>query len=71
MKVYYDNEVDCVYIEFSEHDPEGVVETDEGVNLDISKNGSISGIEILNASEKTDLSTFFSYSLDSESLPKK
>lgn len=52
MKVKYDKEVDILYIVFSE---EKIKESDEeksGIILDYDKQGSIVGIEILNASKR-------------------
>jgi len=57
MKIHYDKEVDALYIELKNADPEGVIELKEGINLDISANGKILGIEILYASKKIDLET--------------
>ena len=52
MKVKYDEEVDILYVSFSD---EVVFESDEdkkGVILDYSAEGRIVGIELLNASER-------------------
>ncbi len=52
MKVKYDKEVDILYIKLSD---QPVKESDEeraGVILDYAADGSIVGIEILNASSK-------------------
>lgn len=52
MKVKYDKKVDVLYIAFSE---EKIKESDEekpGIILDYDKNGSIVGIEILDASKR-------------------
>jgi uncharacterized protein YuzE len=52
MKVKYDKEVDILYVSFSD---EKVFESDEdkkGLILDYSANGSVVGLEILNASKK-------------------
>ena len=67
MKIYYDDSVDALYLELSEHTPEGVVEIAEGVNLDTARDNKIVGIEILDASKKIDLSTIFAYSLELDS----
>ena len=64
MKVYYDNEVDALYLKLGDESPEGVVEISEGVNLDTTHEDKIVGIEILNASKKIDLKTILSYSLE-------
>jgi len=64
MKVYYDNKVDALHIKLGNKVPEGVVEISEGVNLDITSEGKIVGIEILDASEKIDIKTILSYTLE-------
>ena len=64
MKVHYDREVDALYIELSNQKPDGVVEIAEGVNIDTTTDGKLSGIEIINASKKFDLNTILSYTLE-------
>jgi len=64
MKVYYDNEVDALYLKLSDDTPEGVIEMAEGVNLDTTSEDKIVGIEILNASKKIDLKTILSYAIE-------
>ena len=64
MKVLYDNEVDALYLELGEGRPEGVSELSAGVNLDITADGKLVGIEILDASSKMDIQTILTYQLD-------
>jgi uncharacterized protein YuzE len=64
MKVYYDNEVDALYLKLGDESPEGVIEIAEGVNLDTTSQDKIVGIEILQASKKIDLNTILSYTLE-------
>ena len=64
MKVHYDKEVDALYIKLSNQKPDGVIEIAEGVNIDTTIDGKLSGIEIINASKKIDLSTILSYTLE-------
>ncbi|HPA45403.1 MAG TPA: DUF2283 domain-containing protein [bacterium] len=64
MKVYYDDEVDALYLELGEETPDGVIEISEGVNLDTTSEERIVGVEILNASKKIDLKTVLSYNLE-------
>jgi len=64
MKIYYDDKVDALYLEFSKGKPEGVVEITEGVNLDLTDKGHIIGIEILDSSKKMDMNTILSYQLN-------
>ncbi|MBM4055034.1 MAG: DUF2283 domain-containing protein [Planctomycetes bacterium] len=66
MKVYYDDDVDALYLKLGEETPEGVIEMAEGVNLDTTSEDKIVGIEILNASKKIDLKTILSYTLEFE-----
>jgi uncharacterized protein YuzE len=54
MRVHYDDEVDALYLELGDEPPEGVVEITEGVNLDTTSDGKIVGIEILDASKKSE-----------------
>lgn len=71
MKVYYDKKVDAAYIRLQDAVPSGVVEIDEGVNIDVTEKGKIVGIEILSASKKFPLQSLFTYEYDSESLLRK
>jgi uncharacterized protein YuzE len=64
MNIYYDDEVDALYLKLSDITPDGVVELSEGINLDTTNNGKLAGIEILNASQKIDINTILSYSLE-------
>lgn len=64
MKIYYDFEVDALYIKLSDKQPEGVIEVTEGLNIDTTTENMIVGIEILSASKRTDLKTFLAYSLE-------
>mgnify|MGYP006285315565 CR=1 FL=1 len=59
MKIYYDQAVDAAYLRLSEEVPTGVVEVSEGVNLDLTEDGKIVGIEILNASKNFPLQSLF------------
>lgn len=52
MKVRYDKEVDAVYIYAEDGEYEISEEVGEGVVIDISKDGKVMGMEILDASEK-------------------
>jgi uncharacterized protein YuzE len=44
--------------------PDGVVEITDGVNLDTTAENKIVGIEILNASKKSNIKTIPTYELD-------
>lgn len=52
MKVRYDKDVDAMYIYAEEGNYDVSEEIGDGVVIDISKEGRVIGIEILDASEK-------------------
>jgi uncharacterized protein YuzE len=66
MKVYYDDEVDALYLKLGDEIPNGVIEISEGLNIDTTSGNKLVGIEILNASKKIDLKTMLSYSFEFE-----
>jgi uncharacterized protein YuzE len=55
MKIFYDNETDALYLELGNEKPEGVTEISEGVHLDMTRDGKLVGIEIIDASERMDI----------------
>ena len=64
MIVFYDDEVDALYLKLGDEKPDGVIEISEGVNLDTTAEGKFVGIEILNASKKINIKTILSYTLE-------
>ncbi|NQT24936.1 DUF2283 domain-containing protein [candidate division KSB1 bacterium] len=65
MKISYDKQADAIYIQLSQLKPDGVLEVKNEINVDVTPDGKIVGIEILNASERLDdLKTIFSYEID-------
>ncbi len=64
MKVYYDEEVDALYLKLGDQKPDGVIQIAEGVNIDTTTDGKLTGIEILKASKKIDIDTILSYTLE-------
>ena len=64
MNIFYDNEVDALYLKFGSEEPDGVIELANGINLDTSADGKLVGIEILRASSQIDLETILSYTLE-------
>lgn len=53
MVIKYDKESDIIYIQFSDHKVTESEEDKPGIILDYGENGEIVGIEVLNASKKT------------------
>lgn len=64
MKVQYDSAADALYLKLGDQKPDGVIEITEGVNIDTTTDGKITGIEILNASDKININTILSYTLE-------
>ncbi|MFH1897624.1 MAG: DUF2283 domain-containing protein [Candidatus Desantisbacteria bacterium] len=63
-EVFYDDEIDALYLKLGDEKPEGVVEVSEGVSLDTTSEGRLVGIEILDASNKVAIETILSYTLE-------
>jgi len=68
MKITYDREVDAAYLRLTDEEPSGVIEVSEGVNLDMTEDGKIVGIEILDATKKFPLQTLFSCEFEPQSI---
>jgi len=68
LKVAYDKDANAVYIQLSLQQPEGVIEVADGINIDVSSDGKIVGIELLNATEKVSLESLLSYEISAETL---
>ncbi|MDD5153156.1 MAG: DUF2283 domain-containing protein [Desulfovibrionales bacterium] len=64
MKVHYDEEIDALYLKLSDQHPDGVIEITEGINIDTTADGKLTGIEILKASKKFNINTILSYTLE-------
>ncbi len=64
MKVNYDEEIDALYIKLDENVPDGVIEISEGINIDTTSDGKLTGIEILKASKKMNIDTILTYTLE-------
>jgi len=68
MKVSYDPDVDAVYLELLKGEPDGVIEVAEGIHIDVTKEGKILGIELLDASRKVSLSSLLTYEIDADGI---
>jgi uncharacterized protein YuzE len=62
--IQYDEEVDALYLSLGEQKPNGVIEIAEGINVDTTADGKLTGIEILKASKKINIDTILSYTLE-------
>jgi uncharacterized protein YuzE len=57
MKLSYDKETDSLYIHLSNTPSVDSDEVADGVVLDFDSNGTLVGIDLQNASQKTDISS--------------
>ena len=69
MKIEYSKDVDALYIRLREARIEDSMDIEEGVTVDLDEKGHIVGIEILDASEKMNLTDLVNVSI--ENLPIK
>jgi len=67
MRIEYSKDVDALYIRLREVQIEDSMDIEEGVTVDLDEKGHIVGIEILDASEKMNLTDLVNVSI--ENLP--
>jgi uncharacterized protein YuzE len=67
MKIEYSKNVDALYIRLREAQINDSMDIEEGVTVDLDEKGHIVGIEILDASEKMNLTDLVNVSI--ENLP--
>ncbi|HAO22431.1 MAG TPA: hypothetical protein DCQ37_19385, partial [Desulfobacteraceae bacterium] len=53
-----------LYLKLGDEKPDGVIEISEGVNIDVTPDGKLVGIEIIEASQKININTILSYTLE-------
>jgi uncharacterized protein YuzE len=68
MKISYDKEVDAIYLKILDLIPEGVIEVAEGINIDVTVDGKIVGIEFLEATKKITIDSLLTYEIEAESI---
>jgi len=68
MKITYDKKVDAIYIGLSNLNPEGVIEVADGINIDVTSDGKVVGIELLDAKQKVSLETLLTYEIAADSI---
>ena len=57
-----------MYIELLSLEPDGVIEVADGINIDITAEGKVVGIEFLNAKKRVNLDSLLSYEIEADSL---
>ena len=70
MKIEYSKSVDALYIRLREAKITDSMDIEEGVTVDIDEKGHIVGLEILDASEKLDISNLVNISIENLPLEK-
>lgn len=64
MKIEYSKSVDALYIKLKNAPVADSRDIEEGVTVDLDENGHIVGLEILDASEKLDISELVNISIE-------
>jgi uncharacterized protein YuzE len=70
MKIEYSKNVDALYIRLREALIKDSIDIEEGVTVDLDENRHIVGIEILDASEKLDITDLVNISIENPHLEK-
>lgn len=70
MKIEYDQEADALYIQLRQAEAEDNIDIEEGVTVDLDKDGHIIGLEILDASERLELSNLVNITIENLPLAK-
>ncbi len=64
MKIEYDQRADALYIQIRNNYAEDNIDIDEGVTIDIEKEGHLIGIEILDVSKRLSIDEFSKLSIE-------
>ena len=70
MKIEYSKSVDALYIRLRDAKVVDSTDIEEGVTVDLDEKGHIVGLEILDASEKLDISDLVNISIENLPLEK-
>ena len=70
MKIEYSKSIDALYIRLRDAKIADSKDIEEGVTADLDENGHIVGLEILDASEKLDLTNLINISIENLPLEK-
>ena len=70
MKIEYSKNVDALYIRLREAQVNDSIDIEEGVTVDLDEKGHIVGIEILDASEKLEITDLVNISIENLPLEK-
>jgi uncharacterized protein YuzE len=70
MKIEYSKNIDALYIRLREAEIGDSVDIEEGVTVDLDEKGHIVGLEILDASEKMNISDLVNINIENLPLEK-
>lgn len=68
MKIEYDREPAALYIQFRRVKPENNLDIEDGVTVNLDKEGNIVGIEILDASDRFGVEALVNVSIENMPL---
>jgi len=64
MNISYDKEADCLYIQFQQGKVNKTKKIEEGILVDLDKEGRIYGIEIVGVSERMSITSLSKINID-------
>ncbi|MBI4686297.1 MAG: DUF2283 domain-containing protein [Nitrospirae bacterium] len=70
MKIEYSKDIDALYIKLREAKIADSMDIEEGVTVDLDEKGHIVGLEILDASDKLNISDIVNISIENLPLEK-
>lgn len=70
MKIEYSKSIDALYIRLREAEIGDSIDIEEGVTVDLDEKGHIVGVEILDASEKMNMSDLVNINIENLPLEK-
>ena len=70
MRIEYSKNIDALYIRLREAEIGDSIDIEEGVTVDLDEKGHIVGVEILDASEKMNISDLVNINIENLPLEK-
>ena len=71
MKIEYDQEADALYVQFRAVKVEDNLDVEDGVTVDLDKDGHLVGIEVLSARKRLGARTIANISIETLPMEKK
>ena len=69
MRIEYDQDADALYIQFKDIRPEDNRDIEDGVTIDLDRDGHLVGLEILDAAKRFGIDSVSKVSVKHEEMP--